>query len=376
MNAAELAEAIENNKRIYDEYFDVPFGKALNTHVVDPLASIYFRAEFVGFEEFPERNDPEKPLIFASNHSGMAFPWDAIIFVSGLHKLADYGSEAPRALIAPMLSQSTLMNPFLIPNLWKRCGGIDATTLNFETMMVQKDHNLLIYPEGVPGIAKGFSRKYQLQKLSTSALRMSVKHRADIVPVATVNAEYINPWHYFSGVLNKLVNLIGVPFLPVGPLLPFLILQPWLFYYACPAKLVFVRGKRIKPYLRTNKPYEEMTQQDFGQLRDELHAEMQAGLDQAVATYGQRPYEWRSFFKKIWQNRSFLPFTFPFAWPFLFAEFERRLKQQGPDKMSMRLGFLSTIRIVLRNPFILTYFIPILGWIPIFIKGYRHKDTS
>jgi hypothetical protein len=116
------------------------------------------------------------------------------------------------------------MNPFTIPNLWKRVGGIDATFLNFETMMYYKDHNILVYPEGVPGIGKGFDKKYQLQEFKTSFLRMSVKYKTDIIGISTINGEYINPWAYSSKFINRMMNKIGIPFLPLGFITPFILI--------------------------------------------------------------------------------------------------------------------------------------------------------
>ena len=78
--------------------------------------------------------------------------------------------------------------------------------------MQYNDSNILIYPEGVPGIGKGFNNKYQLQRFSTSFIRMAIKYKTDIIPISTINAEYINPWSYNIGWITKLVNKIGMPF--------------------------------------------------------------------------------------------------------------------------------------------------------------------
>ncbi|MDW7690262.1 hypothetical protein R9C00_24140 [Flammeovirgaceae bacterium SG7u.111] len=369
----QLQEYIKANVGIYDEYFDKDFLKELYKHVMDLILRVYFRPEFIGFDTFPKRNRVDCPLIFASNHSGMAFPWDGIVMAAAFFHIAGYGENACRPLTSPMLSQTALMNPFLTKNLWKRVGSIDATTLNFETMMQQTDYNLLIYPEGVPGIGKGFDKKYQLQRFSTSSLRMSLKYKTDIIPVATVNGEYINPLHYSNAFINKLINKIGIPFLPLGYLTIILLLQPWLFYFAMPAKLIYVRGKRIKPYKMLQKPFEEVTREDLEMLRDKVQSIMQAQLDTAVKEYGQKHYKLRELVKKAWVNLQYFPYYLPFGWPLLFSDFMRQYKKNGAGKVKMKLGFLSVFRIFLQNPFLLTYFIPVVGWIPMLIKGYRGK---
>lgn len=212
-----LTSLIRENQKIYTEFLDPRFAEHLVKHVLDPLDQCYFRSAFVGFDPLPERNNPKRPLIFASNHSGMAFPWDAIVFGAQLFKRNHYDfAKAVRPLSAPMLSQSTLMNPFLVQNFWKRVGSVEATSLNFETMMFYEKSNLLVYPEGVPGIGKGFDKRYQLQRFATSFIRISLKYKTDIIPFAIVNGEYINPYAYNSTALNKTVNKVGIPFLPVG----------------------------------------------------------------------------------------------------------------------------------------------------------------
>ena len=372
-----LNKVIEENKIIYEEFLDLSFAIKINTEVIDFLATKYFRAEYIGFDERPERNAPDHPIIFASNHSGMAFPWDGIIFLSGLFKKWNYESQAPRALTAPMLSQTTLMNPFLIPNFWKKLGSIDASMLNFETMMQYKDYNMLIYPEGVPGIGKGFQRRYQIQRMATSFVRMSLKYKTDVIPLYTVNGEYINPYHYTLPSIDKLINKIGIPFLPLGWLTILLLLQPWLFYYAMPAKLYFVRGKRISPYkMLAEKPYREYTQEEIEFVRNRIHEMMQKELIEAEHQYGGKPYRWKSFFNIIKNNFSALPFLLPTGWPLLFSEFNRKYKKYGPKGFHLKLTWSNLLVFLLKNPFVFFYFIPILGWIPIMIKGYKKTKTA
>ncbi|MBK8442096.1 MAG: hypothetical protein IPL35_01190 [Sphingobacteriales bacterium] len=220
--SATLPPDLESNRRIYDEYFDIEFAVQLSKHVLEILEQYYFRTRLINFELPIERNNPDRPLVFAGNHSGMAFPWDGIIFASLYLKMNNYQlKNATRPLSAPLLSRSTLMNPFLIPDLWKRVGCIDATFPNFETMMYYPNSNLFIYPEGVPGIGKGYNRRYRLQRLSSSFIYMSIKYKTDIVPVYTVNGEYINPQSYSIPWLNRLTEKIGIPFIPIGLLLPF-----------------------------------------------------------------------------------------------------------------------------------------------------------
>lgn len=377
LSQEELATAIEENKVIYTEYLDKEFVITLIENVLQVVDESYFRSVFIGFKNLPERNNPKHPLIYASNHSGMAFPWDAIIFSGGLLKKHGYDwKQSVRPLTAPMLSATTLMNPFLMKNVWKRSGGIDATSLNFETMMHYQGAELLIYPEGVPGIGKGFNHKYELQRFSTSALRMSLKYKTDIIPFATINGEYINPHVYSIKVVNRLSSKVGIPFIPIGLLTPFILLQPWIFYMAFPAKLFYVMGDRISPYKMITKPYSEITREDLVELSNRIHDEMQVQTNIAVEKWGKNPYQMKEFWKRFRKNLNKFPFNMPFGWPLIFTEYERQFNryQKTGKEVKLNLGRGSFFRFIFKNPIVICYFLPIIGWIPLLIKGYRNTD--
>ena len=374
MTREEQILAIEANKKIYHEHFDLEYMRNLNLEIVDFLR-MYFRPIFIGFDQMPERNNPDHPVIMACNHSGMAFPWDAIIFGAGLFHKHDYQLEKLfRPLAAPMLSASNLMNPFLLKDLWKRVGAIDATGFNFETMMHYPDANLLIYPEGVPGIGKGFNRKYQLQTFSTSMIRMAIKYKTDIVGISCVNGEYINPWSYSWDKLNKLSSKIGIPYIPVALHTPLLLIQPWLFYYGFPAKLTYVMGNRYKPYeMAGNKSIDELSEEEIRKIRDIIQADMQAELDKGVEMYGQKPFNWREFTANVFKYIRDLPYWIPVGWPILFTEYDRRYGEESTPPHGVIRGWFKFWRIIAKNPFALSYYVPILGWIPILYKGMKGR---
>ena len=370
--------AIRANQHIYREHFHEEFTQTLDENVLQLLDRVWFRTRLVGFEPWPQRNNPSRPLIFASNHSGMAFPWDAIISLSHFWRylLRTRGSlrDLPRPLSAPMLSQTTLMNPYLIKDFWKQCGSVDATTLNFETMMYYNEHNLMLYPEGVPGIGKGFNRKYELQRLATSMLRLSLRHNTDIVPFYCINGEYLNPYAYSFEWINRLTRKIGIPFLPITLLLLLVIVQPWAFYLALPGQLTFVMGTRIRPSELTAKKHDELTRPEYLALSEQVRQQMQAELDAAVQAHGRQPYRWRELWQRMKENRRYFPFFLPFAWPLAFTEFERRYVKHGERRFDMHLDRPGTFwKLLWRNPLVLAYFIPVLGWLPLAIKGYRNN---
>lgn len=367
----DLSKQAANNKHIIHEYYDLEFTRHFIRKVIVYLSDYYFRPIFIGFENLPQRNNPGVPLIFASNHSGMAFPWDGIMLTSGLYEMFDYGTDSMRPLTSPMLSESGLMNPYLYDDLWKIVGSVDASFLNFETMMLQNEHNLLIYPEGVPGISKGFNKRYQLQLFSSSFITMSIKYKTDVVPIMTINGEYINSYAYRAGWINKLVNKIGVPFFPVGIMSLFLLFQPWIFYMGFPAKLTYVLGKAIKPYEMTTKPIEELSYEELMEIKEKVRSNMQQQLNDAEEKFGSKPYRFREFFTINFKNLSKLPYSMPFGWPLIFAQFNLLWKKNKIDDQPLKLGTLSSLRIFLQSPKQLFFYLPIIGWIPLLIKGLK-----
>ena len=371
----EPTEEIKKHQYIYYEYFDKGYTTGL-FDILKPISDNWFRSEFIGFENYPERNNPERPLLFACNHSGMAFPWDAILLGYEVNKHFNYNRDGIRALTSPMLSVSALMNPFTLNNLWKIAGGIDATFINFEAMMYYQDHNLLIYPEGVPGIGKGFDKKYQLQEFKTSFVRMSVKYKTDIIGISTINGEYINPYAYSSKFINHLVNKIGIPFLPIGIITPFILLQPWLFYFGFPANVKFVLGKRYKPYQDVDKPYDEITQEEFKLLAENIRQSMQKDMDEAVKEHGKKPFGWKSFFSRIFTNFKNIPQFLATSWSVLFIDYYNEYFEKGNKEYKQKSGFFSILWLMIKNPITFAYFIPILGWIPIAIKGYKQNTIA
>ncbi len=373
----EIAERLSVNKKIYYEHFDTEYCEALIEHALHLLIDVYFRAEKIGFNDgVMARNNHESPVIAVSNHSGMAFPWDGIIYLSKTLREKGYRmEEVPRPLVAPQLSALRLMNPFMIPHFWKKCGGVDASYLNFETMMHYPSANIMVFPEGVPGIGKGFNNKYQMTRFATSFVRMALKYKTDIVPFITINGEYLNPFTYSFEWINRIVRKIGLPFLPMGIHTPLLLLLPWMFYFAMPSRLTYVRGQRIRYDELTDKPYEDLSREEIEDISLRIREMMQKEMDVQVGDHGRRPYRLKELYGKVWESRKYFPFMFPIAWPLLFEEFDRQWKRyrKKGTPIALKFGFFAPLMFLLKNPITIFYYIPILGWIPLLIRGYGRK---
>ena len=97
-------------KTNHNNYFRFDFIRAINDQLFHILDDVYFRPEYIGFDKLPERNNPDHPVILASNHSGMAFPWDAMVFGCGIYKRHGYKEDQKlRVMVSPMLSKTPIM---------------------------------------------------------------------------------------------------------------------------------------------------------------------------------------------------------------------------------------------------------------------------
>lgn len=354
-----------------NQYFHEDSATSFTKNVAEFLDRMYFRSRWIGFENLPKRNNPPLPLIYISNHSGMAFPWDAIIFSSGLLKRAGYQlKDAARPLIYKALSETPYMNPYMMEHFWRKVGCIEATLDNFEAVMHSSLADVLIYPEGVGGISKGFDKRYKLQHFSLSFSRMALKYKVDIIPVATINGEYINPYSYRVEEINKAIQkALKIPFLPIGPMLGLLPASPWAFYFGMPAKLTYVMGEPIKIYEMTDKDPEKITKGELRHLTNQIQQKLQNHILEAEAQYGKDPYEWDELIELWRSNLDKILYMLPSGWPLLFAEHDRQYEEhKSPEIDYSNSGFLQALA---RNPDKAAFMVPFAGWLPLIRKALR-----
>jgi len=321
----EVVPAVESPQEPPSEYdpFDCAWARPLVETVLRPIGEGYFRAQFVNAERIPRRG----PVILASNHSGNAFPYDGIM-LDALYWLRDGGRDADklRTVYEFELSLAWWMRPFGIDNFWRRGGGVDMTFDNMDRLLGRGDR-VLYFPEGVPGIGKGFGRRYQLQPFHTSFLLLAARHGVPVIPVYIINGEWVHPFGYTFKPLDLLMQRVfRVPFLPL-PIGLIAVVLPWVWYLAFPARLVFVAGEpldvagamRAEGVTEFDRPDRECLRR----AADRIRARMQAELDEHVATYGRRPYDVRTLVRSLWRRRAELWRILPVGWPVAFVRFER-----------------------------------------------------
>jgi len=167
--------------------------------VTRPLYDLWFRVRSSGIEHIPASG----PALLAVNHSGM-LPLDAMMLWHDVLRQ----TKPPRVLRVVM----DLFVPWMpvVSTLFAGGGAVSGSRGNLSHLL---DHGELVavFPEGVGGIAKGFSKRYELQTWHVGHAELALEHRVPIVPVAIVGAEEAWPqlgtWKRF--------HWFGAPHLPI-----------------------------------------------------------------------------------------------------------------------------------------------------------------
>jgi len=125
--------------------------------------------------------------------------------------------EPPRFMRA-MVEKWTQTLPF-VSLLFSRVGQVVGVPENAKHLLMNEEA-LLVFPEGIRGISKPFSKRYQLADFGLGFMRLAIETQTPIVPVAVVGGEE----QYISlGNFDALAKLLRAPNIPILPqlLLPF-----------------------------------------------------------------------------------------------------------------------------------------------------------
>lgn len=176
--------------------------------VAEFLYRRYFRARTSGIENLPKSGR----CIVVANHSG-TLPLDGLMLRTALH-LERGGARELRWLAEDFLFYLPFAGVFM-----NRVGAVRACQENAERLL-EKEHLVAVFPEGVQGIKKLYKDRYQLQRFGRGGfIRLALRMGAPIVPCAIVGAEETNPLLYR---VEYLAGLVGLPYIPVTPTFPFL----------------------------------------------------------------------------------------------------------------------------------------------------------
>lgn len=166
----------------------------------------YFRVCTRGIDRVP----PGRVLL-VGNHSGQ-LPFDGMMV--GAAMIMDH--DPPR-VVRSMVEKWIPRLPFVSVAM-SRLGQVVGTPENCRRLLDQEEA-LLVFPEGVRGLNKPFSQRYQLARFGTGFMRLAMQMSTPIVPVGIVGAEEQAP---SLANLRSVGKAFGAPALPVTPFFPWL----------------------------------------------------------------------------------------------------------------------------------------------------------
>ncbi|HYO59421.1 lysophospholipid acyltransferase family protein [Archangium sp.] len=220
-----LAEPLEHMRSIpfrdaghgYDVFGYEPLHAALSLSLMEPLHRYWFRVRSHGTELIPAQG----PALLVGNHSG-TLPFDAMMVWTDVILRC-------RRLPRPVADHFVPALPF-VSTLYARAGVVGGTAGNLRVLL-EAGELLMIFPEGVPGIAKPFRERYQLREFRVGHAELAIRHQAPVVPVGIVGAEEQMPQ-----VARLPVHAFGAPYLPV-PLTPLPLPVRYHLHYGEPLRL-------------------------------------------------------------------------------------------------------------------------------------------
>ena len=217
----------------------------------DFLYYTYWRVHVKGVEKIPD----EGRALVVANHSG-TLPYDGVMI-----RLASENEHPLRRDIRFLVEDFVYHFPFLGTFMY-RTGGVRACPEN-ATQLLQTDHVVAVFPEGIKGIGKHFKNRYRLQRFGRGGfIRLALRTGSPIIPTAVIGAEEIHPLLYRSSFLAK---PLGVPYVPITPTFPWLGLlgliplpTRWTILFGDPIDLSQYKPEHAEDRLLVNKLSEQV----------------------------------------------------------------------------------------------------------------------
>jgi 1-acyl-sn-glycerol-3-phosphate acyltransferase len=183
----------------YDEFGMHPKTLARGVRSLAFFYDHYFRVQ----SHHPEHIPAQGGAVFAGNHSGM-LPFDGIMLAMDVlaHTMPHRVPRPAGDLFVPLL-------PF-VGTFFARCGLVSGSRGNVRRLL-ETGQMVMTFPEGVAGISKNFSQRYQLQQWSVGHCELAIRYQVPVVPVGIVGAE--ESWPQVGKI--KSIRLFGSPFLPI-----------------------------------------------------------------------------------------------------------------------------------------------------------------
>jgi 1-acyl-sn-glycerol-3-phosphate acyltransferase len=261
---------MRNRSEEVDDFGFDPTYERRFTPLFDRLYRRWFRVTLRGVEHVPAQG---RAMIVA-NHGG-ALPWDGLMVRTALR--LEHPSHRPARWLA---EDFTYHMPFLGAFL-TRVGAVRACPEN-AARLLRQDELLTVFPEGIQGVGKLYRQRYRLQRFGRGGyVKLALRTGSPIVPAGVVGAEEAYPLLLKS---NRVARLMGLPFLPVTPLFPWL--GP-LGLVPLPSRWVVVFGAPVD--LSEHGPEAAADALLVNRLNDEIRGRVEALVAEALEA---RPSTW------------------------------------------------------------------------------------
>jgi 1-acyl-sn-glycerol-3-phosphate acyltransferase len=232
--------------------------------VFDFLYERYFRVAASGVERVPATGR----CLLVANHSG-TLPLDGIMIKMAVKR------EHPQKRDVRWLAEDFVFHFPFLGSASNRIGAVRACQENAERLLAQ-DSLVAVFPEGVKGIGKLFRERYKLQRFGRGGfVKLCLRTRTPIIPVAVVGAEETNP---MLARLEGAAKAIGIPYLPITPTFP--LLGP-LGLLPAPTKWTIAFGEMMS--LDEYGPESADDEILVGRLAEQVRSTIQGMLDRSVA---------------------------------------------------------------------------------------------
>ena len=268
------ALAMWGRSDVVDDFGRDPRATARWEWLFEFLYSRWFRVHAFGLENVPSRGR----ALLVANHAG-TLPYDSAMVMHAVRR--DHPS---RRDVRPLVEDTVFHLPWLGP-LMNRIGGVRADPENAERLL-RKDELVAVFPEGEKGMGKLWKDRYRLQRFGRGGfVKLALRTHAPIIPVAVVGAEEAAP---MLGKVTWFAKNIGIPWIPVTPLFP------WLG----PAGLLPLPSKwYVKFGTPIELPADPAVAEDrlmVNKLADQIRTQIQQMIDELL---GKRR-GWGSFFNR------------------------------------------------------------------------------
>jgi 1-acyl-sn-glycerol-3-phosphate acyltransferase len=216
----------------------------------------YFRVTAHGLENIPKTGR----VLIVPNHSGQ-LPMDGVLVGYAL-STNEHAPRTPRAMIERFFPTV----PYL-GNVLNGLGAVIGDPINC-VKMLQADEAIIVFPEGVRGSGKLYKQRYQLQRFGNGFMHLAMQQKTPIIPCGVVGCEETMP---SIANISPLAKLLGIPYVPVAPLIPL------------PARVYLNFGEPME--FKGNVDNEELVTERVEQVKAEIRRLIDLGLKERTKIY-------------------------------------------------------------------------------------------